>query len=322
MFFLLVFTLVPITVFGQTEEKEGVSFVVFGHVYPDYEAVEKSIEKVNELNPDFVIFNGDTLPSSHHVEWDYVKNITDNFNAPVYFVPGNHDIQDRADDKKKFIENIGPLSQVFEVNSINFVILNSVDIDAPLATYDLSGEQVVWLEESIDEDMLNIIFVHNCLFFQDENKLCNNKGQVIGENNNWNLKAVPILNSVAKAVFVGDVGTKQPYISYSENGVQYYGVGFSRDRSKTPQHFLSVSIKNDNVIVEPVVIFNELSEVNSMEKLERKTSFRETMPKFSYERLRMIVIVYLKKITALLALSSFVLFLSSVYFYRKSRRNK
>ena len=125
MFFLLVFTLVPITVFGQTEEKEGVSFVVFGHVYPDYEAVEKSIEKVNELNPDFVIFNGDTLPSSHHVEWDYVKNITDNFNAPVYFVPGNHDIQDRADDKKKFIEIIGPLSQVFEVNSINFVISQS-----------------------------------------------------------------------------------------------------------------------------------------------------------------------------------------------------
>ena len=44
--FLLAFFLTPSFVFAQTEEKGGVNFVMFGHVYPDYEAVEKSIEKV------------------------------------------------------------------------------------------------------------------------------------------------------------------------------------------------------------------------------------------------------------------------------------
>src|SRR3989344_4923994 len=293
--FLLAFLLVPDFVFAQIDKKEDVSFVVFGHIYPDYEALEKSVEKVNQLKPDFVVFNGDTLPNNHQTEWEVILEITDKFSMPVYFVPGNHDIEDRSDDRQNFIEKIGPLYQSFELKNINFLFLNSSDVVAPIATYDILGTQLEWLKENFKKDKQNIVFVHHCLFYEDEVDLCNNRGQTISESNNWNFEVVPFINSNTLGVFVGDVGSRQPYFAYQENGIDYYGVGFSEREYKFPQHFLHVVVSEDDIVVNPIAVHEDIAGLNFKKIEERLPSYRENIPRFSYERLRMIMIVYLKK---------------------------
>jgi len=316
----LTFLFLPSFVFAG---EKPVNFVVFGHVYPDYEAVEKSVEKVNALNPDFIAFLGDTLPPDHQTEWDEIRSITGKFDAPVYFVPGNHDIEDRVGDKAYFVENVNPLYQTFTERNITFVTLNSSNV-APLANFDVVGEQIEWLENVYKKDKSKkILFVHHCLFYQDEAKLCNNRGQKISEENNWNVNVLPVIREDTIAVFTGDVGTKQPYYSYAENGVDYFGVGFARDKLKYPQHFLYVEVSEDSLSVRPVLIEDQLVDINSLNKKEKAVSFRESVPKFSYERLRIIIITYLKKITALsVAGNIFLVSLFIFLFFKQKKGNE
>lgn len=317
-----IFLLVPVFVFAHTDEPQPkeTSFVVFGHVYPDYEALENSIEKVNELSPDFIVLNGDTLPNSHHLEWDFIKKITDKFDAPVYFVPGNHDVEDRATDKDNFIREANGLYQTFQKNNIDFIFLNSSSIISPIATYDITGDQLNFVKEVLQNKKKNIIFVHHCLFYQDDADLCNVRGQLIGGANNWNSIIMPMLQENNMGVFVGDVGSKQPYFAYEENRLNYYGVGFSERKYKFPQHFLYVKASDSGISVNPIAVYEDIAGLNFKEIKNKPPSFRENIPRFSYERLRMIVIVYLKKITALFFVTAVVFFCISVYLFYKLKR--
>ena len=318
-----IFLFSPIFTFAQTEKDEAVRFAVFGHVYPNYEALEASVEKVNELNPDFVVFLGDTLPPHHQTEWNDVLNITDKINAEKYFVPGNHDIEDRAEDKKYFIENIGPLYQSFTKNGVEFVLLNTASIGAPIASYDVDQQQIDWLEKVYKNNTQKIILAHHCLFYQDNSNICNNRGRLISAQNNWNKFVVPLIKANTLAVFLGDVGSSEPYFSYKENELQYYGVGFGIDSLKYPPHFLEVTLyKNGKMNVRPVIINDNLENVNSLKKAEHRPSFKENLPKFSYERLRMITIVYLKKIAALFFASTVLFFAISIYLFYKFKKRK
>lgn len=304
-FVCIIFFSIPMPAFSQ--EDSAVRFVVFGHVYPDYDALKESIEKVNTIHPDFVVFLGDTLPNHHQTGWNEVLAITQNIEAPVYFVPGNHDIADRAGDKRLFAEKIGPLFQTFTVKGIEFVTLNTT-IGAPSGAYDIDFDQLRFLEQVYrNTTKKKIVLVHHCLFSQDNGSLCNNRGQLISLENNWNHVAVPLIADKTLAVFTGDVGSRHPYYAYTENGVSYYGVGFAPDQLEYPAHFLSVEIAEDALSVKPVSIRDDLTEVNSLFEKEQPPSFRESVGRFSYERVRMVVIGRLKEIAVLLAGLSFLL---------------
>ena len=294
----------------EFERVVTVRFAVFSHVYPDYEALEDSLPKIEEINPDFVIFVGDSLPSHHETEWVDLLEITNQIGAPVHFVPGNHDIEDRAGDKEYFVENIGPLHKTFKAKGITFITLNSSNV-APLGNFDVVGKQVDWLKNIYKTDKRKkIVFVHHCLFYKDDGNLCNNRGRLLGSTSSWNENVVPTIKDDVLAVFVGDVGgSRHPYISYKENDIQYYGVGFTNNRLKYPQHFLDVKVfSDDSMSVKPVIIFDELSEVDSLYEIDLPHSFRENLSKFSYERFRGIAITYFKQISLGLAGLSSVLF--------------
>jgi len=88
LFLFLIITFPSVFIAAETwAVQPKTRFVVFGHVYEDYDALRQSIKKVNALNPDFVVFLGDTL-NSRTTTWDELLAITKNITAPVYFVPG------------------------------------------------------------------------------------------------------------------------------------------------------------------------------------------------------------------------------------------
>lgn len=321
--FVAVILLLPGNVFA-TNSGDGVqtSFVVFGHVYVDYEALEESIDKVNNLKPDFVVFLGDTLPSHHQTEWGDVLDLTKKIEAKVYFVPGNHDVDDRASDRSDFVSRFGSLYKSFTVNNIDFIVLNTSN-GAPSGNYDIQGNQVEWIKEVYKKsNNKKIVLMHHCLFASDGGKLCNNRGQLISPESNWNKILVPVIKNDTLAVFNGDVGSKQPYFSYSEDSLRYFGVGFSPDRLSSPQHFFYINVAGDVVDVRPIIIRDNLATVDSLDKVEPLPSFREQVGKFSYERLRILVVGHLKKISVALFVFSVLSGLVLLSVFYRNFKNK
>lgn len=257
-FVLLFVVLFPIM--GYADNSRETKFIVLGHVYPDYEALNLSVTLINDANPDFVVFLGDNVYNVPERNWSEFSSIIDRIKVPVYLLAGNHDIDINPGDKEYFEENIGSLFQEFEINGNRFIILNSI---LKKDYYDISEEQIDFIKAEYENGSENtIVFMHHCLFYQDNNKFCNARPDYVSENSNWNSKVVPIIKDKTIGVFVGDVGYNEPYFSYNEENVSYFGVGFSVDKIKFPQHFLEVTINNNVLKVTPVPIRQDLAKID------------------------------------------------------------
>lgn len=95
----------------------------------------KAVDAINLLNPSFILNTGDT---SHHaeedlalgeLEWQEFFRIAAGLHAPLYNVPGNHDIgyNDRGAGDiniQPYINQFGELQQDFEYGGIQFIIIN------------------------------------------------------------------------------------------------------------------------------------------------------------------------------------------------------
>ncbi len=328
LFFYILLLLIVQPYSFVAAENEGaqnnVHFIVFGHVYTDYNALQQSIIKVNALDPDFVVFLGDTLPNNHKTGWDELFAITKDILAPVYYVPGNHDISDRPEDKSIFIEKVGPLYQEFTIRDKQFILLNTAS-GLP-GTYDLEDEQIDWLYSTFQDNTTSkkIILMHHCLFYEDDTVLCNGRYEKMGSEYSWNREIVPFIKDKVMAVFVGDLGTRQTYFSYQENEVPYYGVGFSKNGLQYPPHFLSVEIVKDDLTVTPIIIRDELSKINSLDYKLNVVSHKERGPVSQY--IRNLVKPHLKEFALGFAILSgvlgFILFsLILKWYIRKKNKN-
>lgn len=244
---------------GVVAEDSNLKFAAFGHVYPGYDDLESSVETVNDLDLDFVVFLGDSL--NHPEEsWDQLGKIIDNILVPVYFVPGNHDIFENGSFNQGFFlsEMSEKLYYSFEVKNKTFIVLNTVT--GKNQEYGISEEQISFLTSIYDStDNDKFIFMHHCLFFNYDNLFCNSRPYYI--NNAWTEITASILEET-KAVFLGDAGIHEPYFAYEENNISYFGVGFSpqEDRIKTPRFFLYVELENDQLFVEPILAVKDISQ--------------------------------------------------------------
>jgi predicted phosphodiesterase len=240
-------------------ENSTLKFGVFGHVYPGYEDLESSIGTVNSLDLDFVVFLGDSLTQPDE-SWNKLNEIVSNITVPIYFVPGNHDIFENGSFNQGYFlsEMSNELYYTFEVKNKTFIVLNTVL--GKTNEYGISEEQISFLNEvygSTNND--KFIFMHHCLFFNYDNLFCNSRPYY--ESNTWT-EIAPIIQDETKAVFLGDVGVHEPYFSYKENNLSYFGVGFSsqEDRIKTPRFFLYVEVEDDKFSVEPILTVKDISQ--------------------------------------------------------------
>lgn len=261
-----------ILLFSQSisaDSHEKITFIALGHVYPDYDALNLSVSLIEKENPDFVIFLGDTLvtPSS---SWNEIKPIIDQITAPVYFVPGNHDIYENGSREGFFLNEMsGFLYTKLEIKNISLIILNTVT--DKVGVYGVSDKQVSFVREIYEkDDKRKFIFMHNCLFYNQDNQFCNSREFFF--NNKWNEEIVPIIQEETVAVFVGDTGVNEPYFGLVENEISYFGVGFSpsENRLKIPQHMLKVVLKGDQLTVTPIPIRQDLTKVVYSQRVDRE----------------------------------------------------
>ena len=217
--------------------EEEITFFAFGHVYVDYDILEKSIPLIIKEKPDFVIFLGDSVSNNFGNTWGKLNYFIEQIQKEgikIYFVAGNHDILEKEEDKQIFLEKTNnSLYQEFNLKNTTFIIMNSNTEKSHY--YDISKEQIDSFKSLIIKDHnKKFIFVHHCLFYQDNKELCNERGNLISKKSFWNSKLVPLIKDEVDAVFLGDLGGKEPYLSYKEDNVNYYGVGFSENNLKIP----------------------------------------------------------------------------------------
>ncbi|MFC1490827.1 metallophosphoesterase family protein [Candidatus Latescibacterota bacterium] len=160
-------------------KKELFSFIHFSdvHIQPEKGAPEgflMAIDKMNSLNPDFVIGGGDLIMDALEVdeeravmEYDIYADSIKNFEMPVYNVIGNHDVFGiRVPEKvsmnhpewgKGMFENRlgeGRTYRSFDHKGVHFLLLDSIGMEKKENdSYDYFGEigaeQLAWVKDDL-----------------------------------------------------------------------------------------------------------------------------------------------------------------------------
>jgi 3',5'-cyclic AMP phosphodiesterase CpdA len=128
--------------------------------------------KVTSHKPDLIIHLGDIVHPVPHLPTynsaiDVARNIFGESVAPVYYVPGNHDIGDKENPtvpaytvNDSYIENfnrlIGPTYQSFDHKGVHFILINSPVLNSGRPE---ESEQKKWLEKDLKKNKGRRIFV-------------------------------------------------------------------------------------------------------------------------------------------------------------------
>ena len=161
--------------FKKKNGKKKFSFVFFtdSHIQPELKAgegFEQAINKINSLEPDFVISGGDlimdTLGQNYeraNTLYDLYNQISSKFKMPLYNTIGNHEhfgVYEKSGvekshplfGKKMFMEKIGKgkTYQSFDNEGWHFILLDSVGItDDRKYIGEVGQEEMKWLEDDL-----------------------------------------------------------------------------------------------------------------------------------------------------------------------------
>lgn len=85
------------------------------------ENLRKAVEMVNARHPDAVILSGDMGETP--AAWDRAREILKGLNAPLYYVPGNHDVH--SHDLDRYRSAFGRDYYRFRVKDVTFLVIDS-----------------------------------------------------------------------------------------------------------------------------------------------------------------------------------------------------
>lgn len=167
------------------EESFTFAFMTDIHVQPEGVATEgfsNAIEKINELEPDFVIAGGDLIMDALGQTYGRADSLyklyqemSGNFNMPVYNTMGNHEVFGLYEEsgvdsthefygEKLFEKFLGKRYYAFNHKGWRFYILDSVDEHPDGGYYGhISQDQIDWLSEDlklVDKETPIVLIVH------------------------------------------------------------------------------------------------------------------------------------------------------------------
>ena len=117
---------------------------------PEQERMERIIAKVNQLQPDFVVFAGDLVHWPTNEAREAFDELCKGFDRsiPIYFLPGNHDVGNDATDKaiEEFVAHYGSDRFVHRQRTYSIVGYNSCVIKAET---DAEPKEYRWLRKQL-----------------------------------------------------------------------------------------------------------------------------------------------------------------------------
>lgn len=171
--FISLFFLVSCAEQEQSTDEENFTFAFLTdiHVQPEKNAAEgfrAAIQKVNALDPEFVITGGDLIMDALGVSYERAdslytlyKELSEEFNMPVYNTIGNHEVfgiyeksgvdPEHPDYRYGMYEKrLGELYYSFDHKGWHFMVLNSV-VETEERKYIgmIDDEQIEWIKQDL-----------------------------------------------------------------------------------------------------------------------------------------------------------------------------
>ena len=175
---------------------------------------EKGVEKVNLLQPEFVMSVGDMIEGyttdtlEINRQWDEFTGFVEKLEMPFFYVVGNHDITNPVMEgiwKKRF----GPTHYSFVYKDVLFMALNSEDQARGAGKGSISPPQLDWIKRTLDthhDVKWTFLFMHQPLWVQETDPV------------NW-FDVEKMLANRKHTVFVGH---RHHYERFERNNSQYY----------------------------------------------------------------------------------------------------
>ena len=254
----------------KTENADSFSFAFLTdiHIRPDMNApagFQMAIDKVNELNPDFVITGGDLVFDAMRGNqqksdslFTLYKNISKGFKMLVYNTLGNHDLfaiypespesSSHPDYKYGIYERyLGKTYYSFDHKNWHFIVLNSLDVteDKKYKGH-FDEKQLEWLKANLEAvskttpvvivSHLPMLSVRNQVAGTGENAMIDNVPEVFKIMESHNLKL--ILQGHIHWIETGSVNNRFQYIT----GGSIAGNGWKGRRHNTKEGFVYVRV--------------------------------------------------------------------------------
>lgn len=175
---------------------------------------EKGVEKINLLQPEFVMSVGDLIQGyttdtiEINRQWDEFTGFVDGLEMPFFYVPGNHDVTNPVMEgiwKKRF----GPTHYSFVYKDVLFMALNSEDQTRGAGRGSISPPQLEWIGKTLESHRdvkWTFLFMHQPLWVQEADPV------------NW-FDVEKLLEKRNHTVFVGH---RHHYQRFERNNSQYY----------------------------------------------------------------------------------------------------
>ena len=182
--------------------------------------IDSAIEKLNLLQPEFVMCVGDLIPGYTNnekqclSEYDVIDAKLKNLQMPFHYVPGNHDITNETQ-LRLYKERYGSTDSSFVYKDVLFLVLSSIGDG-------ISDEQVDHVQKALADNpkvRWTNIFFHDPLW---------NKETAPWLKGNW-LKVEDMLKGRPYTVFTGHI---HQYTKYIRNGQAYYTLATTGGISK------------------------------------------------------------------------------------------
>ncbi len=249
------------------------AFLTDIHLKPEMGApqgFQMAIDKVNELNPDFVLTGGDLVfdamrgnKGRSDTLFSLYKEMSAGFNMPVYNCLGNHDLfaiyaespesSDHPDYKYGMFERyFGKTYYSFDHKNWHFIVLNSLGVtENKRYTGVFSEEELAWLKTDISklDTLMPIVIVTHIPMITTRSQVTGSEGkgnvsnaaEVFKMLESYNLKLV--LQGHIHWKEYGYVNDRFHYIT----GGSIAGNGWKGRRHNTKEGFVLVKVKGDGV---------------------------------------------------------------------------
>jgi serine/threonine-protein phosphatase CPPED1 len=213
------------------------------------EVFSQAVEKINLLQPEFVLCVGDLIEGGKQSEakltseWKEFDGFVNKLTMPFFYVPGNHDVL--AKDAAKLWESrYGRRYFHFVYRNVLFLMLNTDDPSSSIGK-----EQLAYAEKAIKDNAgvrWTLVYVHRPLW------TFNN-----GAKNGWG-DIEQMLNGKSYTVFCGH---EHEYVKFVRQGMNYYQLATTGGGSLMRgveygefDHIMWVTMKKDGPVLANILL--------------------------------------------------------------------